>query len=191
MNMQTPTGNEQRASTTALRRGNRMETRAGSAAGSTHCSGNLPLSALPAPAPPEPLSASARPFPRTWGWSWEGMGLGPRHSRGRSQESITLCIWGGSAEGQMKSLELPQPVCLLLALPTLPACPQDWDGAAAEPERLGTTSTSLPTTPQIQRGQDRNLEVFRAQHNHFTPSGPHCHGQAGLQQAQHHRQQGW
>lgn len=52
-----------------------METRAGSAAGSTHCSGNLPLSALPAPAPPEPLSASARPFPargagagRAWGW---------------------------------------------------------------------------------------------------------------------------
>lgn len=57
--------------------------------------------------------------------------------------------------------------------------------------RLGTTSTSLPTTPQIQRGQDKSLEVFRAQHNHFTPSGPDCHGQAGPQQAQHHWQQGW
>lgn len=100
MNMQTPTGNEQRASTTALRRGNRMETRAGSAAGSTHCSGNLPLSALPAPAPqgcsvPAPGSAPA------WGvgWSWEGTGLGPQHSGGRCQENITLCILRGLLRG--------------------------------------------------------------------------------------------
>lgn len=92
MNMQTPTENEQRASTTALRRGNGMETRAGSAAGSTHCSGNLPLSALPAPAPREPLGASTRLCPSGWGWSWEGTGLGPWHSRGRCQENITLCI---------------------------------------------------------------------------------------------------
>lgn len=94
MNMQTPTGIERRASTTALRRGNRMETRAGSAAGSMHCSGNLPLSALLAPAPQELLGASARLFPSAWGWSWEGTGLGPWHRGGRCHESITLGVWG-------------------------------------------------------------------------------------------------
>lgn len=52
-------------------------------------------------------------------------------------------------------------------------------------DRLEATSISLPTTPQIQQDQDRSLEVFRAQHNHFSPPGPHCHGQAGPHQAQH------
>lgn len=147
MNMQTPTGNEQRACTTALRRGNRMETRAGSAAGSTHCSRNLPLSALPAPAPqgcsvPAPGSA-----PACGGLELGGHRAGPTAQRRKMPRKHHLVHPEGSAERWMKGLELPQPVCLLLGLPTPPDCPQDWDGAAAEPGQAGNHQHLLAHHP--------------------------------------------
>lgn len=158
MNMQTPGGNEQRATTPALGRGNRMETRAGSAASSTHCSGHC----LCLPSRHQLLKSHSVPVPgsspvrgagagRAWGWVCG--------TEEEGAKKTSPCAAGVSAERRMKGLELSQPVCLLLALPTPPACPKDWHGAAAEPGQAGNHQHLLAhhstNTSEIRTGASR------------------------------------